>query len=687
MFRLKTYQQRALDALNLFLQEARLGKATAAFASVRRSLGINDPLPYRHYSFGETPYVCLRLPTGGGKTVLASHTIRVATRSYLEQEFPMVLWLVPTKTIRQQTLEALKQSGHPYRFELDRAFDHQVRILDIDEVNQIRPQDIGSKTIVVVSTMASLRVTETNKRNVYAYHEDFEPHFAKVDKNDSRLERVSEADIQENGLSVSDVGKVKYSFTNLLALNNPLVIVDEAHNARTSLTFETLQRVHPAAIIEFTATPDISATSASNVLFHVSASELKAEEMIKLPIMLTEHDHWQESVRDAVLTQKKLLTEARKESEYIRPIVLFQAEPKNGTVTVGVLKKFLLEDLQIREDAIAIATGSQRELDGINLFERSCPIEHIITIEALKEGWDCSFAYVFCSVKPVRSSKDAEQLLGRVLRMPYAKRREQEALNRAYAHLSSSSFSQAAQELTDKLISMGFEAVELAPNIQPGSSGQQDLFLPGDHDLDEYIAETPLTLELPGTEAILEVAEKLSDDVSIEEHGEGVKVEVRGFVNDDRSRSLAGLLKGKEKKYVAAVIEQHNLRLTSAKSPAARGTIFAPIPQLCLMIQDELELLEKGSYLNLFEWSLLDYPIELSQFQLKESATTFEVNIEDKKVAYQIAEERVVYNLNLVDSGVSENNLVRWLDRELRQPDISQSDLLAYLRKLVTHLT
>ena len=78
-----------------------------------------------------------------------------------------------------------------------------------------------------------------------------------------------------------------------------------------------------------------------------------------------------------------------------------------------------------------MATGIQRELDGLNLFEPTCKIEYIITIEALKEGWDCSFAYVFCSVKQVSSSKDADQLLGRVLRLPYAKRRVIEDLNRA----------------------------------------------------------------------------------------------------------------------------------------------------------------------------------------------------------------------------------------------------------------
>jgi type III restriction enzyme len=66
-------------------------------------------------------------------------------------------------------------------------------------------------------------------------------------------------------------------------------------------------------------------------------------------------------------------------------------------------------------------------------------VEFVITVQALKEGWDCSFAYVFCSLATVHSKKDVEQLLGRMLRMPYAKRRAHDELNRAYAHVAKTS--------------------------------------------------------------------------------------------------------------------------------------------------------------------------------------------------------------------------------------------------------
>lgn len=150
----------------------------------------------------------------------------------------------------------------------------------------------------------------------------------------------------------------------------------------------------------------------------------------------------------AVARRNELGKTALGEPDYIRPILLIQAENAKGTATVEEVKKHLIENEKVAEKAIAIATGDQREIDGVDLFAKGCPIEVIITKQALKEGWDCSFAYVFCSVAQVKSDKDIQQLLGRVLRMPYATRRKQEAMNKAYAHVTTTHFNLAAAELT-----------------------------------------------------------------------------------------------------------------------------------------------------------------------------------------------------------------------------------------------
>lgn len=478
-FALKEYQTQALAALGGFLSRARgAGDARAmqdAFDDARReALGDVAPLPYRPFTADAptVPVACLRIPTGGGKTLMAAHAIDVAAKAHVGQPNPVVLWLVPTDAIRVQTLDALRAPGHPYREALRAHWpDDRLAVLDIGEAVQLSPADFGGRCIVLVGTIQALRVEKTQGRQAYAYNEAFEPHFAGVPDTDV-FERVGEADlVAQPYLGRGDLGRIKRSLANLLAWHRPVVIVDEAHGAKSPLSFDTLARVRPACVIEWTATPD---PSKQNVLYHVSADVLKGEDMIKLPIILAPHPHWSEAVRDAVLTRERLAEAARAEPDYVRPIVLFQAEPKNGEVTADRLRAHLVETLHVAPSRIAVATGAERGLDGVDLMRADCPIDFVITVEALKEGWDCPFAYVFCSLQAIRSPKDMEQLLGRVLRMPYAKRRVAELLNRAYAHLCAPASLEVVREISDRLVSMGFEKMEAERYVQPSLDG--DLF-------------------------------------------------------------------------------------------------------------------------------------------------------------------------------------------------------------------
>ena len=216
-----------------------------------------------------------------------------AARSYIEKEFPVVLWLVPTNTIRLQTADALKNTAHSYRQALDDAFEGRVAVFDIADIDNIRPADLTDRVCVIVGTIQTLRVEKTEGRDVYAHKEALESHFTRLNATRPDLERFGDG---------AHAGQVKYSFANLMMIHRPLVIVDEAHNARTGLTFDVLKRVAPSCIIELTATPDTDPRTGSNILHRVSASELKAEALIKLPIVLIEHPTgWQDAVRDALL--------------------------------------------------------------------------------------------------------------------------------------------------------------------------------------------------------------------------------------------------------------------------------------------------------------------------------------------------------------------------------------------------
>ena len=674
---LKQYQTDTLTILRHFFEEARIAGPQAAYQVITSE---SDKIArLGHYAgaytsleeLSETPYVCLRLPTGGGKTLLAAHAVAVARDTWIEKDHPLVLWLVPSNTIRRQTVETLKNTGHPYRQALDDAFAGRVRVFDIADFTHLRSHDLRDQCCIVVGTIQTLRVANTEGRKVYAHNEELEPHFSALSERASGLETTAE-------------GGFKFSFANLMHLHRPLMIVDEAHNAVTGLTREMQKRVNPAAIIEFSATPRHN----SNILYSVTAQELKHEQMIKLPIILSEHDTWQNAVNGAIAARASLAEKARDDPGYIRPLVLFQAQPKNQEVTVTALKEYLVEVEQIPENRIAIATGIQRELDGIDLFDPRCPIEYIITIEALKEGWDCSFAYIFCSVSRIRSAVDVEQLLGRVLRMPYAVRRKAAELNRAYAFLSEADFGEAARTLVDKLVAMGFEEDEASENVEYVQPG----FEFGEGDELSEVEETPdVTFRFslaatPETLAALQDAEQYGVAVR-ETSTDRIEIEVSSPIDTDLEQVIYAVVPAPERAGVAEAIKSYQEQVQRRWSPARRGEAFN-IPGLSTEIQGELKFAETDVLMELHDWSLLDHParLEEQEFAIRETARSFEIDLDGKRVTYQFTSEQEQLGLDVDVEGWTQEELVLWIDRQVRQPDIRQTELLKWLSDLITYL-
>lgn len=664
-FQRKEYQETALGILKTYLETARVHGAKAAFERVTKEVGqaraYKDltPLP-------ETPYICLRIPTGGGKTYMAARSASLAANMYLEDEYPVILWLVPTTTIREQTLETLKKPNHPNREALMEAFNGQVKVLDISEFTQIRPQDLRDRACVVVGTFASLRVKDTDGRKVYAHNEHLEPHFVNLPAGVEGLEAIEEG---------ADKGKPKFSFRNLLTIHRPLVIVDESQNAATKLMHEVFTRIQPECVFEFTATP----TENSNILYSVSASQLKHEQMIKLPIVLTEHPTWEETIQDAILTRNKLAEIAKGEPDFVRPIVLVQAEEKGREVTVEVVEKFLMESCRIPREHIAIATGKQRELDGVDLFDPKNKIEIIITMEALKEGWDCSFAYVFCSVATVHSKKDVEQLLGRVLRMPYARDRVHTELNRAYAHVSSVSWVNAAHLMEDRLVEMGFDKLEAEQYTQLQTS---------------FIDDEPITFKPQEPVVFILSQEPDLTKFDLVERAQ-LKIEtgrdnrlmlrISGEVTPELEKKLLASVNENDRTKVIDTIAKYRQHPKRPLSPAERGEPFI-IPQLSLLIDGEPELAEYA--LDDHLWNILDYPAELNENDLKieEKATSYEFDIKGEELTYKFLGKQLPLDFSDTEGGLTELQLTRWLEPRLRQPNIRPENLLEFIRKTVKQL-
>lgn len=692
MLTLKHYQQTALEYLEQFLQNCRYRTVQEAYdASLMAQDRSQEPY---HDIFSGVPCVCLRVPTGGGKTLMAAHAIAPAGKAMLDSDAPVALWLTPSETIRNQTLEALANKQHPYRQALEHYYGDRVRVCDLDSLQTVSTTELRSKCIVVVATIQSFNVTDTAKRNVYAFNESLAPCFdGLIPAQMDRLEKVSEEDLQnQTYLTQRDLGRVKYSIANWFSLHNPIVIVDEAHNNKTQCFFNTLGRLNPSCIIELTATP----IAGNNVLYHVSALELKAEQMIKLPIVLSEHPTgWQDCLHDAILTRERLQLEAQKETDYIRPIVLIQAEPKGGgEAIVEVVKQYMLEQENIPENQIAIATGKQKELDGINLFDPACPIRYVITVEALKEGWDCSFAYVLASLQNMRSAKDVEQLLGRVLRMPYAKERAQEDLNKAYAHVVAATTSEAAMLLKDRMVqNMGFDRLETASLI---------VSVPPTQSTFTFSSKAPTTnagdvatvpngyINVPVVPDTQNWPEEVKKNIAVKPTTQGVTLVINGSIDSKTLEQTKALITQqvtpKQATEVTKQFEDFNAQRQAAQATSLLGLSFVGIPQLCLNLDGYLEVVEKETLANLGDWNPLNYPIQLAGFKIQEMAKTFVIDISDQeRVTWEQTQEKQL-DLIHVQSLVSEQDLVKWLDIQTRRYDLAQPQLRAYLLKMISHL-
>jgi type III restriction enzyme len=660
---LKAYQTAALSALESFLASAREVGAEAAFAAVTGEAALKERLgryakPYKEpKGLTGVPHVCIRLPTGGGKTLMAAHAVKTVRDAGLGRDYPLVLWLVTSDVIRVQTADALGDPRHPYRAALDEAFGGRVRVFDIADFAQVRPHDLAQNACIIVGTVQTLRITDTNQRKVYAHHEELEPHFSGL----SRAVMEANPDLER-----TPGGTVKYSFANLLHLHRPAMIVDEAHNVVSSLSDEMRRRINPSCVVEFTATP----TGRSNILFNATAAELKAEQMIKLPIVLQEHAHWQAAVAGAVAERAALARTAEGERDYVRPIALYQAEPKDREVTVEVLKGYLIGDLGVPECAVVVATGDQRGLDGIDLSARDCPIEHIITVQALKEGWDCPFAYVFCSVASIKSATAVEQLLGRVLRMPCASRRKVPALNRAYAHVSEPSFNAAATALRDALVDMGFDDSEAEEAIEH--------------------PELPLGPRLEPVAPLFEPVE-LIDTPEVRAILTAQGVPLRERPGGTLALTQADMARPELIDQVLAASPAARAEITARVAmlaPASRGEVMR-VPRLMTQVQGQLVLGDIDELMEWFEWSLAGKPAIVPGLSevLRETVNRFEIDLDGNQVRSRyLSADADLFAGDVGPAGWTPERLVTQLDPLTRQPDLSQADLIGWLVRVVAQL-
>lgn len=450
---LKPYQQDVIKDLENFINYLNTyGDAKTAYNKYWEDrVGKYNPLtnsgmrPYKD-NIPDSIHIAVKVPTAGGKTFIACNAISSINKYLNNNNTKAVVWLVPWSNLLQQTYNSLNNPSHPYREKLNSLFSHRVEVYLKEHLLQganFNPSSVNEQLNIFVLNFSSLRIDKAKKED------------RKIFQENGSLEAFRSTVLDENRVLE---GTDETALINVIRSLNPIVIVDESHNAESNLSVEMLQNLNPSVVLDLTATPKEN----SNIISFVSALKLKQENMVKLPVIVYNHQKKEEVINSALHLQKELelhaLQEQKQTGKYIRPIILFQAQSnikvKNNTTFINIKEQLI--KIGIPEEQIKIKVSGIDELKDIDLTDSQCPVRYIITVNALKEGWDCPNAYILASLADKSSPVDVEQILGRILRQPYVSKHMNPLLNMSYVLTASSKFKETLDSIVKGLQDSGF---------------------------------------------------------------------------------------------------------------------------------------------------------------------------------------------------------------------------------------
>ncbi len=525
---LKNYQKSVMKDLNRFLvllSEKQSIRKAYSLLWEEKGVSIGPMgMPSYNSSLQGVPHVCLKVPTGGGKTFLAANSIKPIFESMPHIHPKAVVWLVPSDAIIQQTITNLTDTSHPYRQKIDVDFAGKVEVYTKDQLlngQNFNPVSVDENLSIFVLTYDSFRTSKKEGRKAYQQNGNLTSFDGFKGDSDMLL-----SDVDETAL------------IQVIRQLNPVVIVDESHHATSKLSIEMLENFNPCFVLDLTATPK----EGSNIISCVDARQLKKEEMVKLPVIVYNMKSQEDVYLSAISLRKRLERKAEQNEHetgrYIRPIVLFQAQPRtsNDSTTYEKIKSTLIE-IGIPEEEIAIKTGDKDEIKTENLMSRDCRIRYIITVNALKEGWDCSFAYILATVANRNSTVDVEQILGRVLRLPYTKTSKEQELNLSYAITSSSDFYGTLDKVVKGLNNAGFSkkdymVKELEDTIisEPADVGTQQMSIEELISKSDAVKEPDEDYEVNTTELKKQLNNVFDDEPDNDENLSSVNVTVNSMI-------------------------------------------------------------------------------------------------------------------------------------------------------------
>src|SRR5680860_1390927 len=262
---LKPYQNKVIRDLETFLEYLHEHQsASKAFNKYwEDKIGPYNPQidgthtgmkPYKENIPGAV-HIAIKVPTAGGKTFIACNALHTINRHFDGGNVKAVVWLVPWSNLLQQTVKNLSNPIHPYRQKLNSLFGHSVEVYEKEQLLQganFNPTSVTEQLNIFVFNFSSLRIDSKKKDDRKVYQEN------------GALESFRDS-IVDKDLVLPDTDES--ALINVIRSLNPIVIVDESHNAESDLSVEMVHNLNPSFVLDLTATPKQN----SNIISFVNA--------------------------------------------------------------------------------------------------------------------------------------------------------------------------------------------------------------------------------------------------------------------------------------------------------------------------------------------------------------------------------------------------------------------------------
>jgi type III restriction enzyme len=234
-------------------------------------------------------------------------------------------------------------------------------------------------------------------------------------------------------------------FDYLASLPDLVLLMDESHRYRATAGMRAINELKPVLGLELTATPFVESTSGptpfSNVIFDYPLARAMEDGFVKEPAVVTRKDFnpagkspeaiqtmkLEDGVRLHESVKVDLETYARENGERIvKPFVLVIARDTThaaelmSLIQSDTFFKGRYADKVIQVDSSVKGEETVEKL--LTVEQTDNPVEIVIHVNMLKEGWDVTNLYTIIPLRAANARTLIEQSIGRGLRLPYGKR-------------------------------------------------------------------------------------------------------------------------------------------------------------------------------------------------------------------------------------------------------------------------